>query len=107
MSTQNNIEFLQTLETVIESRKNSGVDDSYTAQLFASGPARIAQKIGEEGVELALASVIGTREEIVCEASDMIYHLLVLLNTHEISFADIVTELEARHHRSHGANDRP
>ena len=105
MSTQNNPEFLQSLETIIESRKNSRTDESYTARLFAGGPARIAQKIGEEGVELALASVIGTREEIVCEASDLIYHLLVLLNTHELNFADIVTELEARHHEVHSTND--
>lgn len=97
MNEVRNIEFLQTLEEVIESRKFARTDESYTAKLFSHGPSRIAQKVGEEGVELALASVIGTPEDIICEASDLIYHLLVLLRTHDLSFADVVDELEARH----------
>lgn len=97
MNDGNNIEFLHTLEAVIESRKDARTDESYTAKLFANGPSRIAQKVGEEGVEVALASVIGTREDILCETSDLIYHLLVLLNQHDLSFADVVAELEARH----------
>ncbi|MFQ5635291.1 MAG: phosphoribosyl-ATP diphosphatase [Gammaproteobacteria bacterium] len=97
MSEAKNIEFLRALEAVIESRKDARTEESYTAKLFASGPSRIAQKVGEEGVELALASVIGTREEILCEASDLIYHLLVLLKSHELSLTDVVAELEARH----------
>jgi phosphoribosyl-ATP pyrophosphohydrolase/phosphoribosyl-AMP cyclohydrolase len=97
MNDEKNIEFLQTLEAVIESRKDARTDESYTAKLFANGPSRIAQKVGEEGVEVALASVVGTREDILCETSDLIYHLLVLLNQHDLSFADVVAELEARH----------
>ncbi len=97
MSDHRSIEFLCTLEDVIESRKDARTDESYTAKLFANGPSRIAQKVGEEGVELALASVIGKSEDILCEASDLIYHLLVLLKTHDLSLADVVAELEARH----------
>lgn len=97
MSDDKSLDFLQTLEAVIESRKDARTDESYTAKLFHNGPSRIAQKVGEEGVEVALASVIGTPEDIVCEASDLIYHLLVLLKTHELSFSDVVAELEARH----------
>lgn len=97
MSNEKNIEFLNELEAVIESRKDARTDESYTAKLFSNGPSRIAQKVGEEGVEVALASVVGTREDILCEASDLIYHLLVLLKTHDLSFADVVAELEARH----------
>ena len=97
MNDNTNLDFLRQLEDVIESRKDARTDESYTAKLFAHGPSRIAQKVGEEGVEVALASVIGTREDVLCETSDLIYHLLVLLNQHELSFADVVAELEARH----------
>ena len=97
MNDKTSLDFLRQLEEVIESRKDARTDESYTAKLFANGPSRIAQKVGEEGVEVALASVIGSREDILCETSDLIYHLLVLLNQHELSFADVVAELEARH----------
>ena len=97
MNDESKIDFLNTLEAVIESRKDARTDESYTAKLFANGPSRIAQKVGEEGVEVAIAAVVGTREDILCEASDLIYHLLVLLKTHDLSFADVVNELEARH----------
>jgi len=97
MSDTQDIEFLLTLETVIASRRGARADDSYTAKLFAAGTSRIAQKIGEEGVELALASVQGEKNEILLEASDLIYHLLVLLNNHELSLAEVVRELKHRH----------
>lgn len=97
MSDTQDIEFLLTLENVIASRRSARVEDSYTARLFAAGTPRIAQKVGEEGVELALASVQGKKEEILLEASDLIYHLLVMLHQHELSLADVVRELKARH----------
>jgi len=97
MNDNNDIAFLLALEAVIESRKASSTDQSYTAKLFAAGASRIAQKVGEEGVELALASVQGDRDEILCEASDLIYHLLVLLKNHDLRLSDVVKELEARH----------
>ena len=97
MSNTQDIEFLLTLEAVIASRRGAPVEDSYTAKLFTAGASRIAQKVGEEGVELALAGVQGERDEILLEAADLIYHLLVMLQNHEISLADVVSELKARH----------
>jgi phosphoribosyl-ATP pyrophosphohydrolase len=92
-----NIEFLQTLEDVIVTRRHAPAENSYTSALFAAGNKRIAQKVGEEAVELAIASVSGDRAEAIEEAADLIYHLLVLLNNQDIKLADIVTVLETRH----------
>ena len=89
--------FLPELEAVIRRRLESGVDESYTARLAKAGVKRIAQKVGEEAVELALAAVAGEREETVSEAADLVYHLIVLLNEQGIRLADIEAELQARH----------
>lgn len=97
MNNTKDIDFLLTLENVIASRRGARIEGSYTAKLFAAGTARIAQKVGEEGVELALASVQGHKDEILLEASDLIYHVLVMLHTHDLSLADVVRELKARH----------
>jgi len=91
------LEFLGTLEDIIRSRCQAAPEASYTAQLFAAGPRRIAQKVGEEAVEVALASQAGDRDEIVNEAADLIYHLLVLLANQQIRLATVVDILEARH----------
>ena len=95
--TSNNIEFLGSLEGVIRDRLTERRTDSYTASLAASGDKRIAQKVGEEAVELALATVAGNRTEILEEAADLMYHLLVLLNTRDMTLADVVSTLEDRH----------
>jgi phosphoribosyl-ATP pyrophosphohydrolase/phosphoribosyl-AMP cyclohydrolase len=92
-----NLTFLTRLEEIIDSRASDLSQDSYTASLIAAGPKRIAQKIGEEGVELALAAVDGDRDEILNEAADLVYHLLVLLRSQDISLSDIVATLEMRH----------
>ena len=97
MSDKNGIEFLLTLEDVIASRRSARPDESYTARLFAAGIPRVAQKVGEEGVEVALAGVQNKKNELVLEASDLLYHLLVLLHMHELSLADVVREMQARH----------
>lgn len=94
----NSIEFLQTLEKVIESRKVADTADSYTARLFSAGVSRIAQKLGEEGIELALANVQQDRAAIVSEAADLLYHLLVLLRSNNVLLEEVVNELEARHY---------
>jgi phosphoribosyl-ATP pyrophosphohydrolase/phosphoribosyl-AMP cyclohydrolase len=94
---QSSLAFLQTLETVITERLQNPEAGSYTATLVASGDKRIAQKVGEEAVELALASVAGDRAELLDEAADLVYHLLVLLNTRGLRLADVVTTLEGRH----------
>lgn len=95
-----NIDFLETLESVIQSRMDDPPEGSYTASLVAAGPKRIAQKVGEEGVELALAAVAGDRDETIDEAADLVYHLLVLLNSGDISLADVAEKLKARHGES-------
>lgn len=89
--------FLLQLEQVIAARRAEGGDKSYTARLFSASPARIAQKVGEEGVELALASVTAERDKVVSEAADLLYHLLVLLQARETGLAEVVAELERRH----------
>lgn len=94
----NNVEFLQALESIIESRKIANTSDSYTAKLFSAGASRIAQKLGEEGVELALANVQQDRSAIVSEAADLIYHMLVLLRSNDVTLKEVVDELEARHY---------
>ena len=94
--TDSGIGYLEKLETVIEQRKAAAPDQSYTAKLYASGPSRIAQKVGEEAVELALASVQGDRKRIVSEAADLLYHLLVLLRYHDLTLAEVARELSRR-----------
>lgn len=96
MSTKS-IDFLQTLENVIRERGQAPTAESYTARLLESGSKRIAQKVGEEGVELALAAASGNREETINEAADLFYHVLVLLTAGNIRLADVVAALEARH----------
>jgi len=91
------LDFLTTLETIIDDRLNNPAEESYTSSLIARGPKRVAQKIGEEAVEVALASVSGDREEITNEAADLIFHLLVLLSSQGIKLADVTSVLESRH----------
>ncbi len=71
--------------------------DSYTTRLFEAGVKRIAQKVGEEGLETALAAVAGDREELTNEAADLLYHLLVLLRASGLNLEDVVKILESRH----------
>lgn len=71
--------FLYQLEQLLAERKHADPESSYTAKLYASGTKRIAQKVGEEGVETALAATVNDRFELKNEASDLMYHLLVLL----------------------------
>ena len=91
------LSFLEELESIIDSRARDGTKDSYTAGLLAAGPKRIAQKVGEEGVELAIAAVDGDRDEILNEAADLVYHMLVLLRSQDVSLHDLVATLESRH----------
>ncbi len=91
------ITFLTELEAVIRQRLEDDSDESYTARLVASGDKRVAQKVGEEAVELALAATSGDREEQLEEAADLIYHLLVLLANKNLRLCDVVAVLRARH----------
>ncbi len=94
---QPDLAFLDQLEQVIHSRYGTDPSSSYTASLFAKGVKRIAQKVGEEGVETALAATVGDREELKNEAADLIYHLLVLLKSQDLALHDILEVLRQRH----------
>ena len=89
--------FLAALERLITQRDTERPDGSYTTKLFEAGVKRIAQKVGEEGLETALAAVAGDREELADEAADLLYHLVVLLRASGLSLADVVAALESRH----------
>lgn len=96
-SAAESLAFLAKLEGVIERRATDKPEASYTARLLEKGVARIAQKVGEEGVELALAGVGETNVKVVEESADLIFHLLVLLRARGIAFSDVVRTLESRH----------
>lgn len=89
--------FLYQLEELLAARKTASPESSYTAKLYASGTKRIAQKVGEEGVETALAATVRDREELVNEASDLVYHLLVLLQDQELDLSAVIENLRGRH----------
>ena len=91
------VEFLQTLDCVINDRLQEGHENSYTAKLGADGVRRVAQKVGEEAVELAIASVDGDRDETLSEAADLVYHLMVLLRVQGFALSDVAQLLEQRH----------
>lgn len=92
-----NLEFLSRLEAVIAERLRDPPPGSYTAELAAGGSAKIARKVGEEGVELALAGVAEDADRVRDEAADVIYHVLVMLAVRGLNLADVVAELERRH----------
>ncbi|WP_311750565.1 bifunctional phosphoribosyl-AMP cyclohydrolase/phosphoribosyl-ATP diphosphatase HisIE [Proteus columbae] len=92
--------FLYELENLLRERKNASPDSSYTARLYASGTKRIAQKVGEEGVETALAATVNDREELKNEASDLLYHLMVLLQDQSLSLTDVIGCLQERHKKA-------
>lgn len=93
------ISFLSTLENVIASRKDAPADSSYTASLYASGIKRIAQKVGEEGVETALAATVQDLDELKNESADLLYHLIVLLQASNLSLSDSIAVLKKRHNK--------
>ena len=89
--------FLADLDHLIALRERERPESSYTTRLFESGLRRIAQKVGEEGVETSLAAVTQDDEALLGEAADLVYHLLVLLRARGLSLADCVSVLEKRH----------
>jgi phosphoribosyl-AMP cyclohydrolase / phosphoribosyl-ATP pyrophosphohydrolase len=91
------VAFLERLQTVIRQRIATAPPGSYTAKLAAQGVLKVAQKVGEEGVELALAAVAQDKVRVAAEAADLIYHLLLLLELRDLTLGDVVDELERRH----------
>ena len=87
---------LAQLERTISARAADGGAESYTARLLASGVKRVAQKVGEEGVECALAGAAGSEDELCSEAADLVYHLAVLLRARGRSFDDVFAVLDQR-----------
>jgi phosphoribosyl-AMP cyclohydrolase / phosphoribosyl-ATP pyrophosphohydrolase len=89
--------FLAKLEGIIQQRIASRPAGSYTARLLAEGTRRIAQKVGEEGLELALAAVAQPDAEVLGEAADLLYHAMLLLQVKNLSLAKVAAELALRH----------
>ena len=89
--------FLGHLDRLVAGRRAEMPEGSYTTSLFTAGKARVAQKVGEEGVELALARMKDDRDEMANEAADLLYHMLVLLADADMSLADAVAVLKKRH----------
>ena len=89
--------FLASLERLVSERATLLPQGSYTTELFKAGTKRIAQKVGEEGVETALAATGGDNEELINESADLLFHLLVLLRARDTSLADVVSTLQSRH----------
>ena len=87
---------LEKLQKIIKKRKKDRPKDSYVAKLFDRGRKKMAQKVAEEGAELAIAAVSEGRKQIVSEAADLLFHTLVLLEDAEVSFDEVLDELHSR-----------
>jgi phosphoribosyl-AMP cyclohydrolase / phosphoribosyl-ATP pyrophosphohydrolase len=93
------LSFLLELESIIAQRLRDRPETSYTSTLAAEGLPKIARKVGEEAIEVTVASLTESDERLVDEAADLVFHLLLLLAFKELSLRDVVECLEARHER--------
>ena len=96
-SAAGDIAFLSKLESVIAQRATDKPENSYTARLLAKGLGKVAQKVGEEGVETALAGAGESEQKVIEESADLLFHLLVLLRARGLTLAQVVRQLESRH----------
>ena len=87
---------LDRLAATISARKTADAETSWTANLLAKGPEKCAAKFGEEAIEAIIEAVKGDRERLASEAADVLYHLLVMLTSRDVSLADVLAELERR-----------
>lgn len=85
------------LERELAAKKNAAPATSYTATLHAKGTKKIAQKVGEEGLETAIAAVAQDKAEVLSEAADLVYHLTVLLHNQDLNWQDVIGKLQERH----------
>lgn len=92
--------FLDELADIVQARRVASPDESYTARLFAQGRLKIAQKVGEEGLETALAGVAQDDDRLIEESADLLFHLLVLLNERGTTLRDVLARLSERHARA-------
>ena len=90
------MDILDHLEQVIAQRRTASPEESYVAKLHARGLPLIARKLGEEGVEAAVALLAGSDEELVGEAADIVFHLIVALHARDLTLDDVRTELARR-----------
>jgi phosphoribosyl-ATP pyrophosphohydrolase/phosphoribosyl-AMP cyclohydrolase len=93
------IAFLAKLEAVVAQRATEKPEASYTARLLEKGVQRVAQKVGEEGVELALAGAAQGEDKVIGESADLLFHMLVLLRARGVTLQAVVNELENRHQK--------
>ena len=87
---------LEKLAATIAARKGADPETSWTAKLLAKGPEKCAEKFGEEAVEAIIEAVKGDRARLTAEAADVIYHLLVMLASRDVSLEDVLAELDRR-----------
>jgi phosphoribosyl-ATP pyrophosphohydrolase/phosphoribosyl-AMP cyclohydrolase len=92
-----NTEFLNTLEAIIAQRKNAAPESSYVASLFAKGMNKIAQKVGEEAVEVVIEAKDSNEKLFLDESADLLFHYLILLQAKGYTLQDVVKVLSARH----------
>lgn len=91
---------LEELERLIATRGSASPDESWTAKLLAKGPEKVAEKFGEEAIECLIEAVRGDRGKLTSEAADVLFHLLVMLRSRDVSVADVMAELTARQAQS-------
>ena len=96
-ATDYNQNFIFELENIISDRYKNPTEKSYINKLRGKGLNKIAQKVGEEGVETVIAALAETQEDLINEASDLVFHLLILLKEKGLSISDIAKNLELRH----------
>lgn len=96
MTDRETLETLIALTETIEARKGADPSTSYVAKLFSKGPQKMAQKVGEEGVEVAIAAATGDQDGLVSESADLLFHLMVLLAHEGLSLRDVTRELARR-----------
>lgn len=87
---------LEDLEKIIAARAQASPDESWTAKLLAKGPEKVAEKFGEEAIEALIEAVRGDRARLTSEAADVLFHLLVMLRSRDVTVADVMAELSAR-----------
>ena len=97
LTDENPLLFLTELQDFINKRKEQMPEGSYTTKLFRDGVNKIAQKVGEEALETVIEATNGTDEHLIYEASDLLYHLLVLLTEKDLRIEDVAAELRKRH----------
>ena len=91
------LSFLNRLDSVLAQRISDSPEGSYTARIWSQGLTRMAQKVGEEGVEVALAAVTQTEDRLLSESADLLFHLMLLLKNKNLSLSTVVNELKQRH----------